>query len=98
MKLKFAAIAIVLLSACSGANAALSPGDAWQSSELSCRLNDAEAAALKASWTHLARRLFFASLEVMEDPIQFEKVRKDVDRGLAELRRQYGFHCVRPIG
>ena len=63
-----------------------------------CQLSGPQTANLDAAWTALARRLFLASMEVMEDPDQFIRVRAEVKKDLRTLRRTYGNNCVRPIG
>lgn len=98
MKLKLAVFCLFIAVGIVDVHAAMPPNFERAEAVSACRLSDVQAANLEAAWSVLARRYFYASMEVMEDPKQFIRVRTEVGEALIKLRKSYGPLCVRPIG
>ncbi len=97
MKLKCALIAVSLLLLGEQASAAVDPNFERHKRVTACKLGALEMTVLDAHWNKLAMRHFQASTEQGIDPVEAARIRREVDAGLAELRRQFGPSCVLDI-
>jgi|GEM_PF-3279008 len=97
MKLKYALIAVFILSVALPAAASIDPNFERHKRVTACKLNATEITVLNARWNKLAMRHFMASTEARIDPRAAERIRREVDRELNALRREFGPACVLDI-
>lgn len=97
MKLTHFILVIPLVFTTLPADAARDAGFDPSADADNCALNDLQRAVLNQQWNKLAMRFFMVSMEDANDPNQINRVRREVDRGVAELRDEYGTDCVLDI-
>ncbi|MGJ3260994.1 MAG: hypothetical protein ACFE0S_15465 [Rhodospirillales bacterium] len=97
MKLKYALIAVSLLLLGQTASAAVDPNFERHARVTACKLSNAEQTVLDDRWNKLAMRHFKVSMERGIDPAEATQIRREVENGLADLRRRFGPACVLAI-
>ncbi len=97
MTLKYALIAVSIVLLGQPVSAAVDPNFERHARVTTCKLSNAEQIVLDDRWNKLAMRQFKVSMERGIDPAEAARIRREVENGLADLRRRFGPTCVLEI-